>query len=342
LSAPVEAMEGRVLGSRGGGRSVALPAGAFLLVLLLLVPVQLVVDPPGLLLERFLPGAGWLELVLAGLYAAWLTRKMLDPSLAPRWRHRLWTIFTVVFFAQLIIGLLGAERFLMTGELHLPVPALIIAGPLFRGGGLFMPILFGATVLLVGPAWCSHLCYIGAWDHWAARIGRRRPGAPSGNRHRVQWAVLLLVVGAALLLRVLGVSGMAAGVLAAAFGLFSVGVMLAASRKRGQMAHCSGFCPLGLVSTWAGRINPFRVKLGAGCSRCGACTFACRYGALQDEDLAAGSPGRGCTLCGDCLPRCREGHLTYAFPGLSAGASRSLFIVMVVALHASFLAVARM
>ena len=39
-----------------------------------------------------------------------------------------------------------------------------------RGGGLFMAILFSASVLLVGPAWCSWLCYIGAWDDRVARL----------------------------------------------------------------------------------------------------------------------------------------------------------------------------
>ncbi len=83
--------------------------------------------------------------------------------------------FSMVFFAQLLLGLAGIEKLLMTGKLHLPVPALIIAGPLFRGEGVFMLILFAATVLLVGPAWCSYLCYIGAWDNYAA-TAQKRPG----------------------------------------------------------------------------------------------------------------------------------------------------------------------
>ena len=51
------------------------------------------------------------------------------------------------------------------GEMHLPVPALILAGPLYRGEGFFMLFLFLSTVLIVGPAWCSWLCYVGAWDN---------------------------------------------------------------------------------------------------------------------------------------------------------------------------------
>jgi hypothetical protein len=40
-----------------------------------------------------------------------------------------WTFFSVVFFAQLVLGLAGMPSMLMTGELHAPVPALILAGP---------------------------------------------------------------------------------------------------------------------------------------------------------------------------------------------------------------------
>ena len=79
-------------------------------------------------------------------------------------------IFSIIFFSQLILGVVGLEKLLMTGKLHLPVPALIAAGPLFRGTGFFMAILFTFSVLLVGPAWCSWLCYIGAWDNYAAKF----------------------------------------------------------------------------------------------------------------------------------------------------------------------------
>ncbi len=141
-----------------------------------------------LLSDRFLPGSGPLQIVLAGVYAAWVAGLLLDPVRARKARPRLWALFSAVFFGQLALGLLGAHRLLMTGALHLPVPALILAGPLFRGEGLFMLVLFGVSVLLLGPAWCSHLCYIGAWDDaWGARavaaLGRGAALVP--GRHGV-------------------------------------------------------------------------------------------------------------------------------------------------------------
>ena len=34
-----------------------------------------------------------------------------------------------------------------------PIPAMILAGPLYRGEGFFMPLLFLSTIFFVGPAW---------------------------------------------------------------------------------------------------------------------------------------------------------------------------------------------
>lgn len=313
---------------------------AALLTAFILVPVQLVVQPSGLLFERFLPGSGWVEIALLALYAGWLAGKMLAPAGAAVWRRRVWRLFSAVFFAQLALGLLGIERMLMTGNLHLPVPALIVAGPLFRGEGFFMPILFAATVLFVGPAWCSHLCYIGAWDDVAA-TRKRRPAELPRWRRKAHVAVLLGVLAVTLVLRWSGLPSTVALVAAAAFGLIGVGVMVLWSARSGAMTHCAAFCPIGVVSTWMGKINPFRIRIADGCTECGACSLPCRYDALGMADIARGRPGPSCTLCGDCLSRCRDGRLGYRFPGLSPAAARTLFIVLVTALHAGFLGVAR-
>jgi ferredoxin len=109
---------------------------------------------------------------------------MLNPASAAVWRPRVWRLFSIVFFSRLLLGLILDSRFLMTGKLHLPVPALILAAPVHRLRLEFMPILFLTTVLLVGPAWCRHLCDVGAWDDLAARA-RRRPGRLNPFRIRI-------------------------------------------------------------------------------------------------------------------------------------------------------------
>jgi polyferredoxin len=147
---------------------------------------------------------------------------------------------------------------------------------------------------------------------------------------------------AALLLRLLGVSTGAAAALGGAFGIAGVGIMATASRRLGLMAHCTAFCPIGALINLLGKVAPFRLRIHADCSRCGACTRACRYGALEGPDIERGRPGFTCTLCGDCLASCRQRSIAYRFPGLPAEAARRLFLVLVVSLHAVFLGVARM
>ncbi len=293
-----------------------------------------------LLLERFFPGWGWIEIAVLSVYAAWLTPKMLDPERAPIWRPRFWRLFSLGFFVQLALGLWGDSRFLMTGTLHLPVPALIIAGPVFRLQLSFMPILFFATALLLGPAWCSHLCYIGAWDDLASRATTRPTPLPRW-RHPVRVAILVAVVATALAFRITGISARAATFAAALFGAAGVAVMAFWSRRSGQMVHCVTFCPIGLIAGLTGRLNPFRLKIEAACTDCLACRRTCRYDALTREDIARRRPGISCTLCGDCLSGCPNGMIWVRFPGLTARAARTLFVVLTVALHTAFLGLAR-
>lgn len=107
------------------------------------------------------------------------------------------------------------------------------------------------------------------------------------------------------------------------------------------MVHCVVYCPVGLLSAWLGQLSPFRVRIASGCDECGRCRLACRYDALNTEDIARRRPGTSCTLCGDCLASCPGAFLEYRCPGLAPRRARALFMVLVVALHAATLALAR-
>ncbi len=130
---------------------LGLPAAVFLLVLFLLAPVQLIVERPMLLLERFITGGGWIQILLIAIYGALVAHKMQDPKQVLAWRKYTWFAFSVVFFSQLALGLGGFDKFLMTGKLHLPIPMMIVAGPIYRGHTSVMTILFLSTETNFSP-----------------------------------------------------------------------------------------------------------------------------------------------------------------------------------------------
>jgi len=325
---------GPVQGSAWVRTATAVLVGAVLLLARAQAPFML------LLGERFFPDSGQFWICVFAFYGSLLSGWMLDGRTAVI-RSRIWIFFSAVFFGQLLLGLAGWSIFLMSGKLHLPVPALILAGPLYRGEGFFMPILLGVSLLLVGPAWCSHLCYIGAWDDRLARLHPQRPRPLPLWAPRVRAALLVATVLVPLALRGLDVSWPWALSLAALFGLVGIGIMAFASRTSGTMVHCTVYCPIGLLNNLVGRILPWRVDIDSGCTGCGICSKACRYNALTRADLERKRPGLTCSLCGDCLPRCPHGHLGYRFPGLGRERARQVFLVLVASLHTVFLAVAR-
>jgi hypothetical protein len=173
------------------GRKNRLPAddpvgpglGAFLFAALLMTCVQLFMHPTGMLAERFLYSAGWLEAFWLAIYAGWLSDRLQNPKLIRKLRPRVWLVFSVIFFTQLILGVAGLEKLLMTGKLHLPVPALIVAGPLFRGGGFFMArrrFFHGHPVHRFGVAGRSGLVQLAVLHRSLGRpVGARRQKALS-------------------------------------------------------------------------------------------------------------------------------------------------------------------
>jgi hypothetical protein len=98
----------------------------FVLTTLTLALARQMASLPILLTDRFFPGWGWLQILLLGIYATWVGKKMLSTAKTSLIRSKIWGFFSLIFFAQLILGLVGIQEMLMTGKLHLPVPARII------------------------------------------------------------------------------------------------------------------------------------------------------------------------------------------------------------------------
>lgn len=204
-----------------------------------------------------------------------------------------------------------------------------------------MVFLFLGTTLLAGPIWCSYLCYLGAWDNSLALTKRHSRRFPKWGS-KIRWLNLFLMVLFALGLRMAGAGPALASVLAIVFGLTGVAVMVFVSRKKGYLAHCTLFCPLGSLAVLLGRLNPMRVRINRQtCDECMACVPSCRYGALNADLIRRRKVGINCTLCGDCMTSCPHHSLEYYFPGLGLKGSKVLFVVTMVTLHSTFLAFAR-
>jgi polyferredoxin len=323
-----------------GTKRFRLPILVFLFIVFLLSFVQMKVENPMLLLERFVPGGGWIEIGIAGFYGALVSYHMQSPRNVSLWRKYTWFAFSVVFFSQLILGLAGQEKFLMTGKLHLPVPMMILAGPIYRGHTSVMTILFLSTVVLSGPAWCSHLCYFGAIDSLAAGGKTRR--TPIRNKWALKSTVLLLVIAAAIALRWMQVPVLTATLIAGGFGIVGLGIILLISRKEGRMVHCTAYCPIGTLVNLTRFINPFRMYIdNSSCTDCMACARHCKYDALNRSDILARKPGLSCTLCGDCVSSCHSSSINYRFLKLSPESSRNLYLFISISLHACTLVLAR-
>lgn len=319
--------------------NISLPLSVFALTFLLLAVVQLKVERPMLLAERFIEGAGWAEIIVISLYGALVAYKMQDPLNVPKWRKLTWTIFSVIFFTQLAIGLCGFDKFLMTGKLHLPIPMMIIGGPVYRGELSVMTILFLSTVVLTGPAWCSHLCYLGAFDNIASSGKTSRQILK--HKGAIKSTILVLVIAMALLLRWLNVPLLTSTLIAAAFGITGIGIMILISLKRKKMVHCVMYCPVGTIVNGLKYVNPFRMYIDQSCTLCMHCTKFCKYDALNPADIKNGKPSITCTLCGDCLAGCHHNSIKYKFFSANPERARKIYLLLTISLHAACIALAR-
>lgn len=310
-----------------------------MIVILLLLPLQYTGGKPMLLLERIFNGGGYLQIFAIALFAALMEYNMLIPERSGWWRRFSWSLFSVIFFLQLILGIAVDKIFLMTGELHLPVPALIISGPLYRGELSVMTLIFLSAIILSGPAWCSQYCYFGAVD--SAFAGKNGQSHPIRNSLALKNSFLILAIAVALLLRIIGAGKGVALTAGIVTGITGLGIIAFISRRRGKMIHCTVWCPVGTLVNYLKYINPFRMRIEETCTTCMRCTSVCRYDALTANDIANLKPGITCTLCGDCLSACRHSSITYRFPGLQAETARILYITITVVIYSLVLAMAR-
>ena len=292
-----------------------------------------------ILAERFLKGAGWAEIFFIACYGAVVAFKMQDPMNVPSWRKITWSIFSIIFFAQLIIGLSGFEKFLMTGKLHLPIPMMILGGPIYRGQLSVMTILFLSTVVLTGPAWCSQLCYFGAFDNLAS--GGKTSKEILRNKVAIKSTIVVLVIAMAIFLLWMNIPRLISTLIAVGFGITGILIMILFSFKKNKMVHCTMYCPIGTIVNIVKHVNPFRMYIDKSCTLCMNCTKFCKYDALNIQDIKNSKPSITCTLCGDCLAGCHHNSIKYKFLKMRPEQARNLYLILTISLHAACIALAR-
>ena len=298
---------------------------------------------PMLMLERLAPAVGGVQLFLVAWYAGALTGALLDPARTRKARQWAWRLFCGVFFAQFALGAAGLTAFLLSGRLHAPIPAFIVYGPFYREAPGMMLVVAGLSVLVLGSAWCSHLCYFGPLDALAAQGRPLRPLPRFWRWMRTWGRPLVLAAGAllALLLGRLGMDAAQAAALAVAFGLGSLLIMALASRRLGGMIHCSAFCPMGLVVSLLARLSPWRLAVDADrCDQCGVCERVCAYRAITPASRAQGGSTWRCSLCRDCVGVCHRQAITLRGPWMGPRTAWRVFVGLAAFLHGLFLGVA--
>jgi ferredoxin-type protein NapH len=216
---------------------------------------------------------------------------------------------------------------------------MILAGPIYRGQLSIMPILLISTIILTGPAWCSQLCYFGAFD--ALSSGRKTQRSKLKYKAQIKASIIFIVIAVTSLLRVFDVPVLIATIAAVAFGIIGISIMILISRKKGKMVHCTLYCPIGTLVNVTRYVSPFRMYIDNNCDLCLRCSSHCKYDALRPEHIKNKKPGFGCTLCGDCLSACKDNSIKYKFLKLKPETSRNLYLFLTISLHACFLALAR-
>lgn len=317
-----------------------LPVLSSLLVSIIIIPVFINVETNGksmLLFQRFWKYGGFVEIVLLIAYAFTLTKLMLSNQ--KKARNLSWTFFSIVFFSQLLAGLLFCDKCLMTGKLHLPIPAIIIAGPIFRFEIGFMTILFLSTLLISGPAWCSQLCYFGAIENIFVK---RKSKKTYSNNFRSRLTIFVIFVSIVLVLRLLKLNSLYATIIAICFAFGSLFVIVFFSIPKGKMFHCTYYCPVGFIVSFYSKLYPIKININNNCDNCGKCVSLCKYSSINfDENQKKMKTTFGCTNCGDCIDVCHSNAISYNFYNNQLSNYKNIWIILSVVIHTVFIAFAR-
>lgn len=181
--------------------------------------------------HRLRGGVGRLLLtIVLGVYAAVLAERMVNARRHAKVRRFYWRLYSLLFIGQLVMGLVISSAWLAGAAPRLPHPFFMFLQNMGQGGAPHLVFLWAISIILTGPAFCAHLCWMGSWDQFAAGTKKRPSLAPSW-RIRLGWAVIVMGTGLALI-------SFAPAKAAATFGfvwtLGALFIMVIVSRRRGS------------------------------------------------------------------------------------------------------------
>jgi polyferredoxin len=161
-----------------------------------------------------------------------------------------------------------------------------------------------------GRVWCGWICHLGALQEFLYRPSFmtifQRPAVQRGLRIlRIGVFVTLLVqlvITRTNLFREIDPFKVAFNLMSAnTTGWILLGLLLLSSLVI-YRPFCRGFCPVGLILGWVGRLPyAFRWSVNTFCNQCGRCQKECPAGAIGDDCEIR---PEDCIACGECLDAC--------------------------------------
>lgn len=208
-----------------------------------------------------------------------------------------------------------------------------------------------AVTLLIGRAYCSSICPLGALQDIIARLSlsrrKKRIGKHVPPRHRTIWRIAVLAItvicaaaGIAILpalidpysayvrmvdtliqplLALLPINPptLTPTIVASTSAGIAVGVVsllaVIALSFRGQRTICNTICPVGATLGLIARQPLFAIRIDPEkCVGCRLCEFKCKTGCIDAKNHKVDSSS--CVMCFDCIPKCEKGAISLVKP----------------------------
>jgi len=219
-------------------------------------------------------------------------------------------IFSIIFGAQIVAGLLISSAFFVHQTIFIPHPAYSPVEIFFSNKAFLRFFLFLSALLILGGGYCSSICFLGAWESGNA-ISSKNLKYYSGIFF--VFAILILIILSNTPLAVI------IGTIFFFITLITTGIFSVIKNKR---YNCSFLCPVSSVLWIFNKTSPFKVKL---IKEDG---FICNNGCTNEPELSI------CTKCTTCI---NDGNSVMTFFGKESSALE-IYTSTLVVLHVVFLA----